>query len=63
MGGMIAQNFALKYLLEKYFGFEVVKFKNTQLPLEKVLVEWLEKNEVLVCSLQNRIVELKAPRE
>lgn len=47
----------------KYFGFKVLHPENTHLPLEKVLIEWLEKNEVLVCSLEDRIVELKVPHK
>lgn len=63
MFSVVSNDYLVGQAKKKYFGFEVTQFKNTHLLLEKVLVEWLEKNEVLACSIQDRIVELKVSHE
>lgn len=40
---------------DKYFGFPVSESEDTGFPLNQVLVEWLEQNEVLVCEIEDRI--------
>ena len=40
---------------DKYFGFPVRESKDTGFPLNQVLVEWLEQNEILVCEIEDRI--------
>jgi 5'-nucleotidase/UDP-sugar diphosphatase len=40
---------------DKYFNFPVSESKDTGFPLNQVLVEWLEQNEVLVCEIEARI--------
>jgi 2',3'-cyclic-nucleotide 2'-phosphodiesterase (5'-nucleotidase family) len=40
---------------DKYFSFPVSESKDTGFPLNQVLVEWLEQNEVLVCEIEERI--------
>jgi 5'-nucleotidase/UDP-sugar diphosphatase len=40
---------------DKYFSFPVSESRDTGFPLNQVLVEWLEQNEVLVCEIENRI--------
>jgi 2',3'-cyclic-nucleotide 2'-phosphodiesterase (5'-nucleotidase family) len=40
---------------DKYFGFPVQESRDTGYPLNQVLVEWLEQNEVLVCEIEDRI--------
>ena len=60
---VVSNDYLVGQAKDKYFGLEVTRLKETHLLLEKVLVEWLEKNEVLVCSLQDRIIEIKVPQE
>jgi 2',3'-cyclic-nucleotide 2'-phosphodiesterase (5'-nucleotidase family) len=40
---------------DKYFRFSVSESRDTGFPLNQVLVEWLEQNEVLVCEIEDRI--------
>ncbi|MGB6867512.1 MAG: bifunctional UDP-sugar hydrolase/5'-nucleotidase [Candidatus Aminicenantaceae bacterium] len=40
---------------DKYFNFPVTESRDTGFPLNLVLVEWLEQNEVLVCEIEDRI--------
>jgi 2',3'-cyclic-nucleotide 2'-phosphodiesterase (5'-nucleotidase family) len=40
---------------DKYFGFPVLESRDTGFPLNQVLIEWLEKNETLVCEIEDRI--------
>ena len=40
---------------DKYFSFPVSESRDTGFPLNHVLVEWLEQNEVLVCEIEARI--------
>jgi 2',3'-cyclic-nucleotide 2'-phosphodiesterase (5'-nucleotidase family) len=40
---------------DKYFTFPVLESKDTGFPLNQVLIEWLEQNEVLVCEIESRI--------
>jgi 5'-nucleotidase/UDP-sugar diphosphatase len=40
---------------DKYFSFPVSESRDTGFPLNQVLVEWLEQNEVLVCEIEDRI--------
>jgi 2',3'-cyclic-nucleotide 2'-phosphodiesterase (5'-nucleotidase family) len=44
---------------EKYFGFAPELERETGLPLNQVLMEWIEKNEVLVCAIDDRITLLE----
>jgi 2',3'-cyclic-nucleotide 2'-phosphodiesterase (5'-nucleotidase family) len=44
---------------DKYFGFAPDLVRETGLPLNQVLMEWIEKYEVLVCEVEDRIVLLK----
>jgi 2',3'-cyclic-nucleotide 2'-phosphodiesterase (5'-nucleotidase family) len=40
---------------DKYFTFPVLESRDTGFPLNQVLIEWLEQNEVLVCEIEDRI--------
>jgi 5'-nucleotidase/UDP-sugar diphosphatase len=40
---------------DKYFSFPVTESKDTGFPLNQVLIEWLEQNEILVCEIEARI--------
>ena len=40
---------------DKYFGFPIRESWDTGYPLNQVLVEWLEQNELLVCEIEDRI--------
>ena len=44
---------------EKYFGFSLELLRNTGFPLNQVLLDWLEENEVLACEIEDRIVVLQ----
>jgi len=40
---------------DKYFGFPLKLVRDTGFPLNQVLLDWLEENEILVCEIENRI--------
>lgn len=40
---------------DKYFTFPVLESRDTGFPLNQVLIEWLEQNEILVCEIEDRI--------
>jgi len=44
---------------EKYFGFSLDLVRETGLPLNQVLVDWMEKYEVLACEIEDRIIPLE----
>ncbi|MBN1225019.1 MAG: bifunctional metallophosphatase/5'-nucleotidase [Candidatus Aminicenantes bacterium] len=43
----------------KYFGYPLKSMRDTELPLNQALMDWLAKNKLLVCEIEGRIVVLK----
>lgn len=60
---VVSNDYVTSQAEEKYFGFALEECRNTGYGLTQVLAEWLEKNQLLVCSIEDRIVELKANLE
>jgi 2',3'-cyclic-nucleotide 2'-phosphodiesterase (5'-nucleotidase family) len=59
---VVSNDYVIGQARRKYFGFEVEEAKMTGFHLTQVMVEWLQENRVLKCSLEDRIVELKSVR-
>jgi len=58
----VSNDYVVGHAQVKFFGFQAAREKNTKLPLNKVLEEWLEMNQTLVCSIEDRIVQLEPIR-
>jgi hypothetical protein len=56
---VVTNDYVIDQAQRKYFGFEAGKIEATGFHLTQVMVDWLQKNQVLTCSLEDRIVELK----
>jgi len=57
---IVSNNYLVEHAEDKYFGFPVADLKDTGLPLELLLMEWLEKFKVLDYKIEKRIVEIKS---
>ncbi len=58
----VSNDYVVGHAEGKFFGFEVSWEKSTNLHLNQVLEEWLEMNQTLVCSIEDRIVQLEPIR-
>jgi 2',3'-cyclic-nucleotide 2'-phosphodiesterase (5'-nucleotidase family) len=58
----VSNDYVVGHAEDKFFGFDMPQAKNTRLPLNEVLEEWLAMNQKLVCSIENRIVQLEPIR-
>jgi len=56
---VVSNDYVVGQARRKYFGFEVKGAQTTGFHLTQVMVEWLQENRILTCSLEDRIVELK----
>jgi 2',3'-cyclic-nucleotide 2'-phosphodiesterase (5'-nucleotidase family) len=56
---VVSNDYVVGQAKDKYFGFTLKNPIDTEIALSLVLIEWLEKNKALTCSVQSRIVELK----
>jgi len=56
---VVTNDYVIDQAQRKYFGFAAEKIETTGFHLTQVMVDWLQKNQVLTCSLEDRIVELK----
>jgi 2',3'-cyclic-nucleotide 2'-phosphodiesterase (5'-nucleotidase family) len=52
---VVSNDYVVGQAKDKYFSFPISESKDTGFPLNQVLVEWLEQNEVLVCEIEERI--------
>ena len=57
---VVSNDYVVGQAKDKYFGFAIVDPIDTEIALSMVLMEWLEKNKSLTCTLQDRIVEIKS---
>jgi hypothetical protein len=51
----VSNDYVVGQAKDKYFNFPVSDSRDTGFPLNQVLVEWLEQNEVLACEIEARI--------
>jgi hypothetical protein len=58
MYSIVSNDYLVGQAKDKYFGFAVDNPKDTEYILSLVLMAWLEKNKKLVCSIEDRILEL-----
>ncbi|KPK78595.1 MAG: hypothetical protein AMJ89_01050 [candidate division Zixibacteria bacterium SM23_73] len=56
---VVSNNYLVGQAEDKYFGFQVSCQENTDLILDRVLVEWLLENKILAYKIEERIVEIK----
>jgi 5'-nucleotidase len=56
---VVSNDYVIGQARRKYFGFEVKEAQMTGFHLTQVMVDWLQENPTLTCSLEDRIVELK----
>ncbi|NIM57692.1 MAG: hypothetical protein GTO16_01950 [Candidatus Aminicenantes bacterium] len=56
---VVSNNYLVGHAKEKYLGFHVTAPKDTGIPLENILMEWLDKYKVLDYKIEERIVEIK----
>lgn len=54
----VSNNYLVGQAKEKYFGFSLADSKDTGLPVQQVLIDWLEKFRVLDYKIEKRIVEI-----
>lgn len=52
---VVSNDYVVGQAKDKYFSFPVSESRDTGFPLNHVLMEWLEQNEVLVCEIEERI--------
>ncbi len=57
---VVSNDYIVAQATDKYFGFPVKNLRTTGFSLTNAMIEWLEKNHVLVCSIEERIVEIKS---
>ncbi len=57
---VVSNDYVVAQARKKYFGFPVEKQRETEITLTDAMIEWLQKNRVLVCSIEERIVEIKS---
>ncbi len=55
----VTNDYVYSQAKDKYFGFSLNIARDTGIPLNQVLVDWMMRNEVLVCEIDGRIIELK----
>ncbi len=54
----VSNNYLVGQAKEKYFGFSLADYKDTGLPVQQVLIDWLEKFKILDSKIEKRIVEI-----
>lgn len=54
----VSNNYLVGQAKEKYFGFSLNDSRDTGLPVQQVLIDWLEKFRVLDSKIEKRIVEI-----
>ncbi len=59
---VVSNDYLVGQAKDKYFGFPVKHVHDTGLPLDKVMVEWLEKHKVLDYKIEKRIELIKSSR-
>lgn len=59
---VVSNDYLVGHAKEKYFGFAVEDSHDTGQPLDKAMMEWLEKHKLLDYKIEGRIVEIKSSR-
>ncbi len=59
---VVSNDYLVGHAKDKYFGFAVTDSHNTGQPLDKVMMEWLEKHKLLDYKIEGRIIEMKSSR-
>lgn len=57
---VVSNDYLVGHAKDKYFGFSVTDFTNTGLPLDKAMMEWLEKYKILDYKIEGRIVQINS---
>lgn len=60
MFSVVSNDYVVAQARGKYFGFPIKKQHETGISLTNAMIEWLQKNRVLVCAIQERIVEINS---
>lgn len=55
---VVSNDYVLSQANDKYFGFSVDEYQATWLPLNQVLMEWMQEHKVLSYRVEDRIVKL-----
>lgn len=55
---VVSNDYLVGHAEDKYFGFPAQEPQNTDMPLNQVLIDWLEKFKVLDYRLEERIVQI-----
>ena len=56
---IVSNNYLVGHAKEKYIGFPVTVLNDTGIPLDNILMEWLNKYKVLNYKIEERIVEIR----
>ncbi|HEB35508.1 MAG TPA: hypothetical protein ENI18_06675, partial [Candidatus Aminicenantes bacterium] len=56
---IVSNNYLVGHAKEKYIGFPVTALNDTGIPLDNILMEWLDKYKVLNYEIEERIIEIK----
>ena len=59
---VVSNDYLVGQAKDKYFGFPVKNVHDTGLPLDKAMVEWLEKHKILNYKIEKRIELIKSSR-
>jgi 2',3'-cyclic-nucleotide 2'-phosphodiesterase (5'-nucleotidase family) len=57
---VVSNDYLVGHAKEKYFGFTVNGSRNTGQPLDKTMMDWLEKHKLLDYKIEGRIVEINS---
>ncbi|MGD8534271.1 MAG: bifunctional UDP-sugar hydrolase/5'-nucleotidase [Candidatus Aminicenantes bacterium] len=57
---VVSNDYLVGHAKDKYFGFTVNNSHNTGQPLDKAMMEWLEKHKFLDYKIEGRIVEINS---
>lgn len=55
----VSNDYLVGHAEDKYFGFPASEPRNTDLPLNQVLIDWLTEFKVLDCRFEERILQIK----
>ena len=55
---VVSNDYLVVQAKDKYFGFPVENHLDTKMPLDQVLIEWIEKNKVIDSKIEKRIVKI-----
>jgi hypothetical protein len=56
---IVTNDYIIGHAQDKYFGFPVHEYKDTELSLEQALLDWFHDHKVLEYTFEDRIVEIE----